>query len=349
MKITKVVSGLLGILILFVSPSLSFAAEKVEIKEGVECKKSSDKKTVGKKNFLCTNTIYGLRYVQLKSVPNKSSEYVKQLNTYVNTLNSLDFNPIQTFIQNKNSIIAEAGNPNTQLNDLNSQLAKAKEDLALFEARVPQLPGLIANEEALISSLNSQKKSQETNMNAIRPQLDLLSAEYGTALNNQAAQIACQVGVTFGVASGPCSSNPYWSQVISRYNSYEATYNSYYNNWISFNDRVNQSYAKINSFKQEKSNTKKILKDKRWLVKDLEKQISGISGGTNLKQVKVNSIPIIETNLPGLIDRRNLLVSEIQSVASAPGKNWQKDSAKLYKKIKIFMFDVNQTYRIMSY
>jgi len=312
--------------------SPSFAQEK--LKEGSECKKSGDKKVVASKTIVCSNTIYGLRYVQLRKSPSSKSDYKKQMTDYINTLNGFDFNSVQVFIQNKNSVIAENSNPNAQITDLNNQLSKAKDDLSKFESRIPQLPGLI---------------EKETNMNQIKPQLDLLSAEYGTALREQTAQVLCQVGVTFGTYSGPCSSNPYYSQVISRYNAYSATYSSYYNQWKSLNDQVNQAYTRVNNYKNEKSNTKQFLKDKKWLVKELEKQIGSINGGTSLKQIKVNSIPIIESNLPGLIDRRNVLVAEIQSEIDKPSSDWQKKSTKIYKKIKILMFDFNETQRIMSY
>jgi chromosome segregation ATPase len=336
-----------SLVLLLTGLSPSFAQEK--LKEGSECKKSGDKKIVSSKTIVCSNTIYGLRYVQLRKSPSSKSDYKKQLTGYINTLNGFDFNSIQVFIQNKNSVIAENSNPNAQLTDLNNQLSKAKDDLAKFESRIPQLPGLIENENSLISSLNSQKKTQETNMNQIKPQLDLLSAEYGTALREQTAQVLCQVGVTFGTYSGPCSSNPYYSQVISRYNAYSATYSSYYNQWKSLNDQVNQAYSRINNYKNEKSNTKQFLKDKKWLVKELEKQLGAINGGTSLKQIKVNSIPIIEGNLPGLVDRRNILIAEIQSEIDKPSSDWQKKSTKIYKKIKVLMFDYNETQRVMSY
>jgi chromosome segregation ATPase len=333
--------------ILFSSIQPSFAEEK--IKEGTTCKKSNEKKVVSKKTLQCTNTIYGLRYVQLRSTPKNKSEYKKQLSGYIATLNGFDTNAIQTFIQNKNAIIAENSNPNAQLTDLNTQLEKAKTDLVQFESRVPQLPGLIENENSLISNIKSQMKTHETNMNSIKPQLQVLSAQYGPAYRAKASYLSCVVLRDFGKISGPCTYNPYNDQIISQYEAYNATYTSYYNQWKSLNDQVNQSYTKINTFKSEKSNTKQFLKDKKWLVKELEKQIGAINGGTSLKQVKVNSIPIIESSLPGLIDRRNILISEIQNELDNSGADWQKKSNKIYKKIKILMFDFNETLRIMSY
>jgi chromosome segregation ATPase len=336
-----------SLVLLLTGLSPSFAQEK--LKEGSECKKSGDKKVVSSKTIVCSNTIYGLRYVQLRKSPSSKSDYKKQLTDYINTLNGFDFNSVQVFIQNKNSVIAENSNPNTQLIDLNNQLGNAKNDLSQFESRIPQLPGLIENENAVIANMKSQMKTHENNMNAIKPQLQILSSQYGSAYQAKASYLSCTVLRDFGKISGPCTYNSYNDQIISQYNAYSSTYNSYYNQWKSLSDQVNQSNSKVNNFKNEKSNTKQFLKDKKWLVKELEKQIGAINGGTSLKQVKVNSIPIIESNLPGLIDRRNILIAEIQSEIDKPSSDWQKKSIKIYKKIKVLMFDYNETQRVMSY
>ncbi len=251
-----------------------------------------------------------------------------QLKNWISSLSSYDFNTID-LISNSSPLSLP-----TTLAQIDSELAATRLKLSNFSADLTSISDKVDTDNTATAVAKSNVAQFQTSYQSLQSQLNIISGQYSSAMNDRASALSCSILKMFGKIGGPCyPESPSNTYIISQYNILKAQVDAALANWQNAQNQVNsatQTYYSDAETKEVLSSEIDLLDQKVQNLSDASTSQKDYSTKAELYNQGIFKISQDEANLKNqLVQGKQALTQylkakDLNSILSAASKIYKK-------------------------
>jgi len=159
-----------------------------------------------------------------------------QLKNWISTLGLYDFNTIDSISNTPPLSLSST------LAQIDSELAATRLRLSNFSADLTSISDKVDTDDTASKVAKSNAAQFQTRYQSLQSQLNIISGQYSSAMNDRASALSCSILKMFGKIGGPCyPESPSNTYIISQYNILKAQVDAALTDWQNAQNQVSSA------------------------------------------------------------------------------------------------------------